>query len=41
MSLARRDVPRATFVLPVYNAQNFIASTLHRVHDWLRERPEP
>ena len=41
MSLDRREVPRATFVLPVYNAQNFIASTLRRVHDWLRERPEP
>jgi len=41
MSLDRREVPRATFVLPVYNAQNFIASTLRRVHDWLRDRPEP
>jgi len=41
MSLARRVQPEASFVLPVYNAQNFIGSTLRQVHDWLCRRPEP
>jgi dolichyl-phosphate beta-glucosyltransferase len=42
VSLARTDAaPFGTLVLPVYNAEGFLETTLREVHAWLLARPEP
>lgn len=42
MSLLRTSVaPFGTLVLPVYNAEGFLESTLREVHAWLSRRDEP
>ena len=41
MSLRRADAnPFGTLILPVYNAEGFIAATLREVHAWLSGRAE-
>lgn len=42
MSLIRSNTkPFGTLILPVYNAETFLAATLRDVHDWLARRAEP
>ena len=42
MSLARTDGPMfGTLVLPVYNAEGFLETTLREVYAWLNEKGEP
>lgn len=40
MSLTDSKTPSRSYILPVYNAESFLAGTLLAVHAWLASRPE-